>query len=83
MNLASESRTAHILDGEVRSNGSFGGGHSAGTGFPGKSEFPASWSNAQVMHNISDVATDPMCVFRAGDRFGDIFATAVWARDKR
>jgi RHS repeat-associated protein len=49
----------HILDGEVRSDGSYSGGHRAGTGFPGKSEFPSSWSDDQIIHNISDVATDP------------------------
>ncbi len=55
-NLASESRTSNILDGEVRPNGTFGGCHRAGTGLPGKSEFTASWSDGQIMHNISDVA---------------------------
>jgi hypothetical protein len=40
VNLASEARTNHILNGEVRPNGTFGGGHRFGTGFPGKSEFP-------------------------------------------
>jgi RHS repeat-associated protein len=76
VNLASEARTRHILDGEVRPNGTFGGGHRAGTGFPGKSEFPASWSDEEIMHNISDVATDPNSVFRPG-RGGDIFATGT------
>ncbi len=55
-NLASESRTSNILDGEVRPNGTFGGCHRAGTGLPGKSEFTASWSDGQIMHNITDVA---------------------------
>ena len=76
VNLASEARTSHILDGEVRPNGSFGGGHRAGTGFPKKSEFPASWSDDQIMHNISDVATDPASVFRPG-RGGDVFGTGT------
>jgi RHS repeat-associated protein len=76
VNLASPARTSHILDGEVRPNGSFGGGHRFGTGFPGKSEFPASWSDAQIMHNISDVATDPNSVFMPG-RGGDIWATGA------
>ncbi|PZE39357.1 EndoU domain-containing protein [Curtobacterium sp. MCPF17_031] len=48
-----------MLDGEVRGDGSFGGGHRQGTGFPGKSEFPASWSDGRIIHDISDVATDP------------------------
>lgn len=38
-NLASNARTAHILDGEVYPNGAMGGGHRPGTGFSGKSEF--------------------------------------------
>lgn len=59
VDLASPARRTHILDGEVRPNGSYGGGHRGGTGFPGKSEFPTSWSDDQVMHHISDVATDP------------------------
>lgn len=60
VDLVSPSRRSHILDGEVRPNGTFGGGHRAGTGYPGKSEFPASWSDDQIMHYISDVATDPL-----------------------
>lgn len=59
VDLASPARCSHILDGEVRPNGSYGGGHRGGTGFPGKSEFPTSWSDNQVMHHISDVVTDP------------------------
>lgn len=43
-----------------------GGGHRAGTGIPGKSEFPASWSDDQVMHHISDIATDPAATRTAG-----------------
>ena len=45
----------HILDGDE--NG--GGGHRAGTGRPGKSEFPADWTDEQILHHISDIATDP------------------------
>jgi hypothetical protein len=26
---------------------------------PGKSLFPSSWSEGQIMHNVSDIATDP------------------------
>jgi RHS repeat-associated protein len=44
----------HILDGDET-----GGGHRAGTGKPGKSEFPANWSDEQILHHISDIATDP------------------------
>ncbi len=67
VNLASPDRTRHILDGEVRPNGSFGGGHRPGTGFPKKSEFPPHWSDDKIMHEISDVATDPSLVWRPGD----------------
>ncbi|PYY43316.1 EndoU domain-containing protein [Curtobacterium sp. MCPF17_046] len=35
------------------------GRHRHGTGFPGKSEFPASCSDGRIIHDISDVATDP------------------------
>lgn len=52
-------RRKHILDGEVRGDGSFGSGHRHDTGFPGKSEFPASWSDGRIIQDISDVATDP------------------------
>ena len=72
VDLASPARRTHILDGEVTPNGSFGGGHRPGTGFPGKSEFPAGWSDDQIMHHISDVATDPLSTVRPG-RGGDIF----------
>ena len=54
VDLASSSRRRHILDGNAT-----GGGHRPGTGIPGKSEFPAGWSDDRIMHNISDIATDP------------------------
>jgi filamentous hemagglutinin len=53
VNLASEERTTHILYGDAT-----GGGHLY-PGLPGKTPFPSDWSPAQVMHQISDVATDP------------------------
>ncbi len=64
VNLADQRATNHVLIGEIylRSNGmpiGTGGGHSFGLGIPGKSEFPASWSDDKIMHTISDVATDP------------------------
>lgn len=59
VDLASPARRTHILDGEVRPNGTFGGGHRAGTGFPGETEFPAEWSDDLIRHHISDIATDP------------------------
>jgi RHS repeat-associated protein len=33
--------------------------HRAGAGKPGKTEFPSSWSDDKILHNVSDVATDP------------------------
>jgi hypothetical protein len=44
----------HILDGDAA-----GGGHRPGTGAPGKSEFPPGWSDEKILHEVSDVATDP------------------------
>lgn len=44
----------HILEGDRT-----GGGHRAGTGRPGKSEFPSGWSDERIKGEISDVATDP------------------------
>lgn len=64
VDLTSPSRRTHILDGEIRPNGSYGGGHRAGTGYPNKSEFPASWSDDRIIHEISDVATDPVSATR-------------------
>jgi RHS repeat-associated protein len=47
VNLASASRTSHILDGHMY------------PGEAGNSLFPRSWSGGQIMHNVSDIATDP------------------------
>jgi RHS repeat-associated protein len=55
VNLTDLQAQQHILDGDP--NG--GGGHRPGTGIPGKSEFPVGWSDQQILHDISDVATDP------------------------
>lgn len=77
VNLASKSRTSHILDGDVRSDGSFGGGHRPGTGFPDKSEFPAGWSDDRIMHEISDVATDPSISWRPGRGSSDWFVNGT------
>ena len=59
VDLASTQRRKHILDGDAT-----GGGHRPGTGKPGKSEFPKNWSDDKIMHEISDVATDPNSVVR-------------------
>ena len=77
VDLASAARRKHILDGEVRPNGTYGGGHRPGTGFPNKSEFPSGWSDERIMHEIADVATDPSLVWRAGDRAGDYFVNGA------
>lgn len=76
-NLASEARTTHILDGEVRPNGTFGGGHRPGTGFPNKSEFPMGWSDGKIMHEISDIATDPTVSWVPGTKAGDFWANGT------
>lgn len=47
VNLASADRTTHILDGHMP------------PGEPGNTLFPKDWSADQIMHNVSDVATDP------------------------
>jgi len=54
VDLSSAQRRKHILDSDAT-----GGGHRHGTGKPGKSEFPKDWSDDKIMHEISDVATDP------------------------
>ncbi|ASW02894.1 EndoU domain-containing protein [Paraburkholderia aromaticivorans] len=33
--------------------------HKYGAGKPGKTEFPAHWSDADILRHVSDVATDP------------------------
>lgn len=50
----STERKRHILDGDAT-----GGGHGAGRNIPGKSEFPARWSDRQVFKYISDIIKDP------------------------
>ena len=61
VNLASEKRTAHILEGETRircGEKVYSGGHIF-PGLPGKTPFPEGWGRDKIMHHISDVATDP------------------------
>ena len=52
--VVTASRRVHILDGDSR-----GGGHRPGRGIPGKSEFPAGWSDDRIIATIEDVADDP------------------------
>lgn len=33
--------------------------HAAGAGKAGRTEFPSSWSNDRILHQVSDIATDP------------------------
>lgn len=49
-------RAAHILDGD---GDGIGGGHRAGTGYEGKTEFPANWDDDKILANIEDVARNP------------------------
>lgn len=53
-----EYSTRHILDGEGGSQG----GHRAGTGVPGKSEFPAHWSDRDILEVTEQIArtTEPV-----------------------
>jgi hypothetical protein len=47
-------RRAHILDGDAG-----GGGHRHGAGRPGKTEFPADWSDDKVTASVLSVAQAP------------------------
>ena len=61
VNLVSEERTGHILEGKVYyRNGKeiYSGGHRY-PGLPGKTIFPREWGRDKIMHHVSDVATDP------------------------
>lgn len=53
VDLASSSRRTHILQGDAT-----GCGH-LWPGAAGKTPFPQSWSGNRIMHEISDIATDP------------------------
>jgi len=64
-----EAKRQHILDGD---EGGPGGGHRFGTGKSGKSEFPESWSDDRIIHEISDIATDHKQQWSKPDRRGYI-----------
>jgi RHS repeat-associated protein len=70
INLASPQRTQHILFGD-----STGGGH-MWPGAPGKTPFPQSWSADTIMHNVSDVATDPASIWKGGGPGGSYWTRA-------
>ncbi|MFT5455662.1 MAG: YD repeat-containing protein [Myxococcota bacterium] len=48
-------RSAHILN-----------RHRAGAGKAGKTEFPGSWSDDRILHQVSDIATDPTAATGVG-----------------
>ena len=56
VNLASERRTTHILDGDAT-----GGGH-MWPDKPGKTPFPSDWRGDKIMDAISNVVTSPTSV---------------------
>jgi hypothetical protein len=72
VDLVGSDRAGHILDGERYPSGSIGGGHRPGTGIPGKTEFLAGMSDEEILHVISDVATDPAAVRRTQDAVTEI-----------
>jgi len=73
VDLTSTQGRKHILYGDAPTKG---GGHRAGTGKPGKSEFPKDWSDDKILHEVSDVATDPHASIRPGG-YGTEFRTGV------
>ena len=48
--------------------------HRYGSGISGKTEFPSNWSDARILHNVSDIATDPSSIWSKG-RWGEDIAT--------
>ena len=69
VNLASESRTAHILAGDATGGGHawWGSLNSFWNGVTGaKTMFPMSWSNNKIMNAISEVATSNQWVQQTG-----------------
>ena len=51
-------------------------GHRSGTGKPGKTEFPASWNDNRILHQVSDIATDPNAI-RGVDTRGTPYVIGV------
>lgn len=66
VDLTSAQRRTHILDGDAT-----GGGH-RWPGLPGKTPFPKDWSDNEIMHNISDIATDPAARWTGGGPKGSV-----------
>lgn len=65
-------RRTHILDGD----GPTSGGHRAGTGKPGKTEFPASWSDDDIIDRVMQTAMRPDRVLTQEGR-GTLLAVAT------
>ena len=65
LDLTDATGRQHILDGDAT-----GGEHGAGRGIPNKSEFPSGWSDDWVLHEVSDIATDPAVNFSKPDGRG-------------
>lgn len=61
VDLTTPARRRHILEGDAT-----GGGHRPGTEKSGKSEFPAGRPDDSIIHDISDIATDPTLRSRSG-----------------
>ena len=75
VNLASRSRTAHIIAGDATGGGHawFGSTKSFMNGLTGKkSMFPATWSNSKIMNGVSEVVTSNPWVQQTG-RAGAMF----------
>lgn len=67
-----EERVLHILDGEEARSGKLAGGHKSGVGNYGKSEFPASWSERDIIEHVMDVARNPkpgQCELQGNGRY--------------
>ncbi|MBB3059990.1 hemagglutinin repeat-containing protein [Microbulbifer rhizosphaerae] len=74
IDLTDDKGRKHILEGDGPGKG---GGHRYGTGKPGKSEFPGNWSDEKILHEISDIATDPKLNWSKPDRRGYIAASKM------
>jgi filamentous hemagglutinin len=72
LSVLDQKAATHILDGD----GPTSGGHRYGTGTPGKSEFPKSWSDQKIRNIISDIATDPAVEWSKPDSRGYVSGTA-------
>lgn len=59
--ILTRERTSHILYGDHT-----GGGHRYGAGRPCKSEFPASWSDADIVRTVKKMAANDNLAWRQG-----------------